>query len=158
MDVGQSEMVRHNIVKDLIPMVVRHLLDSVEYKKSQGKPFSLLFTARWLGGVGVSRMDEDLGTILAENVNMYASSLWILEYKLFSAEYPYIKKIVDSYQLPLGDIMNICPDIPTPEETIGSSKKPTEPVVENIQSFEISVFNLPGSETRPAVENPPATF
>ncbi|PWA98145.1 hypothetical protein CTI12_AA004380 [Artemisia annua] len=124
-EVAQSEVIRQNVVKELLPAACRRLFSSVEYKKSLGRVYSLSFTAGWLGGVGIQRKQEDLEKILAgtKKLNMEAPAIWKAEYKkLFQAEYPYIQKLAESFCLPLGDLMNLQPAEPIPPEKAAPSK------------------------------------
>lgn len=119
--VAQSEVVRHNTVKELLPAVCRRLFQSREYKKSMGKVYSLSYTAGFVDGVKadfkdgvkVARDEEDVERVLGQvkNLNREAPSLWKAEFnKIFDAEYPYVKKVAESYRLPLGDLMNLLPE------------------------------------------------
>ncbi|PWA90378.1 hypothetical protein CTI12_AA101580 [Artemisia annua] len=126
---GQSEVVRHNTVRSLIPTVFKRLVDSVEYKKSLAKPYSLTYSAGWLAGVRIQRKQEDVDRIISstKKINLDAPKLWKAEYNnLFSAEYPYIQKIADAYRLAPADLMNIFPDGPSPQGLVGSSSRPAE--------------------------------
>lgn len=126
-DLGQAEIVRHNLVKSLILVVFRRLMDSREYKQSLARPFSLAYGAGWLEGDGVARKPEDLAQILStsKKVNKDALKIWKSEFeKLFALDYPFIKKIDESHRLPLGDLMNVFPDSPTPQGILGSSSRP----------------------------------
>nr|GEY58915.1 hypothetical protein [Tanacetum cinerariifolium] len=58
---AQSEISRHNAVKELVLAVVIRLHYSVEYKKSMAVSFSLSFIVGWLGGMGLGWTDEELG-------------------------------------------------------------------------------------------------
>ena len=98
-DLAQAEVVRHNLVKSLIPMVVCRLLDSAEYKQSLAKPLSLSFSAGWQQGVGINRKPEEVEQIFnaSKKLNREAPCTWKAEFnKVFSLEYPFIKKIADS--------------------------------------------------------------
>ena len=72
--------------------------------------------------MGVGRSSEEAEGIFASSrkVNREAPQIWKAEFnKLFALEFPYIKKISDSHRLPLGDLMNIFPDAPTPQGLLG---------------------------------------
>ena len=135
---AQSEVVRHNTVKELIPDVCRRLFQSREYKKSMGKVYSLSYTAGFVDGVKadfkdgvkVARDAEDVERILGQvkNLNRDAPSLWKAEFtKIFDAEYPYIKKIAESYRLALGDLMNLLPEGTVVPEQSTDAAGPSEP-------------------------------
>ncbi|PWA69734.1 transposase (putative), gypsy type [Artemisia annua] len=114
---AQEDIVRQNLVKSLFPTVFRRLSDSREYKQALVKPFSLAYSAGWKEGVRVGRTAEEAEKIYStsKKVNREAPAVWKAEFnKVFALEFPYIKKIVDSHRLPLGDLMNIFPDSPTP--------------------------------------------
>jgi hypothetical protein len=125
--VAQSEFVRHNTVKELLPAVCRRIFQSREYKKSMGRVYSLSYTAGFIDGVKadfrdgvkVAREEEDVERILGQvkNLNRDAPAVWKAEFnKIFDAEYPYVKKVSESYRLPLGDLMNFLPDGSAPPE------------------------------------------
>ena len=131
-NLAQSDIVRQNLVKCLIPLVFRRLSDSQEYKQALAKPFSLAYTAGWINGVGVGRTSEEAEGVFASSrkVNREAPQIWKAEFeKLFTLEFPYIKKIADSHRLPLGDLMNIFPDSATPQGLLGQSSQapPVDP-------------------------------
>ncbi|PWA38965.1 hypothetical protein CTI12_AA579230 [Artemisia annua] len=68
-------------------------------------------------GVKVGRTAEEAEKIYSSSkkVNREAPAVWKAEFnKVFALEFPFIKKIADSHRLPLGDLMNIFPDSPTP--------------------------------------------
>ena len=136
--VAQSEVVRHNAVKELLPVVCRRLFQSREYKKSMGKVYSLSYTAGFVDGVKadfkdgvkVARDEEDVERILGQvkNLNREAPSLWKAEFnKIFDAEYPYVKKVAESYRLPLGDLMNLLPEGSVVPEKTAPATGPSEP-------------------------------
>ena len=123
---AQSEMIRHNTVKELIPAVCRRLFQSREYKKSMGRVY-LSYTAGFIdgvkaefdGGAKVNRKEEDVERVLSQvkNLNRDAPATWKAEFnKIFDAEYPYVQKVAGSYRLPLGDLMNLQPEGYVPPE------------------------------------------
>ena len=135
---AQSEMIRHNTVKELIPAVCRRLFQSREYKKSMGRVYSLSYTAGFIdgvkaefdGGAKVSRKEEDVERVLSQvkNLNRDAPATWKAEFnKIFDAEYPYVQKVAGSYRLPLGDLMNLQPEGYVPPEP-STQVKETPPV------------------------------
>ncbi|PWA34461.1 hypothetical protein CTI12_AA599950 [Artemisia annua] len=68
-------------------------------------------------GVKVGRTVDEAERIYSSSkkVNREAPAVWKAEFnKVFALEFPFIKKIADSHRLPLGDLMNIFPDSPTP--------------------------------------------
>ncbi|GJU47930.1 hypothetical protein Tco_1217485 [Tanacetum coccineum] len=55
---------------------------------------------------------------LAGSLDFEGSKAWKSKYKeLFTIEYPYVQKIVDSYMLPLDELMKIVPDVLNVEKT-----------------------------------------
>lgn len=136
--VAQSEVMRHNTVKELIPAVCHRLFQSREYKKSMGKVYSLSYTAGFVDGVKadfrdgvkVARDEDDVERVLGQvkNLNREAPSLWKAEFnKIFEAEYPYVKTIAESYRLPLGDLMNLLPEGSVVPEKSTPATGPSEP-------------------------------
>ena len=62
---------------------------------------------------------------------MEAPKLWKPEYhKLFSAEYPYVQKLAESFQLPLGDQINLLPEEPVKKTTPSPAVAPPPPKVD----------------------------
>ena len=124
-----AEVVRQNTVKELIPAAFRRLFQSDEYKKSLGKVYSLSYSGGFIDGVRTERKPEDAEKILQKikRLNMEAPKLWKPEYhKLFSAEYPYVQKLAESFQLPLGDQINLLPEEPV-KKTIPPAVAPPQP-------------------------------
>ena len=139
-EVAQSEHIRHNTVKELLPAVCRRLFQSHEYKRSMGRVYSLSYQAGFIDGVKaefkdgvkVDRDPEEVRNIFQQvkRINLDAPNIWKGEYaKIFDAEYPFIKKVTESYHLPLGDLMNFQPAPPPSRATPvqeGSAPKPQD--------------------------------
>ena len=95
----------------------------------------------------VAGKEEEVQRILQQvkRFNMNAPTIWKEEYsKLFDAEYLYIRKVAESFRLPLGDLMNFQPDEPTPRDaTIPPKETPPAPSVEKESYPETDVKNAP---------------
>ncbi|GKB11107.1 hypothetical protein Tco_0845030, partial [Tanacetum coccineum] len=105
---------------------ISRLLTSVEYQKSLAVPNGLCFTAGWLGGLSLRRKEEEIDAVLTHtnNLNIEGSKVCKEKYhELFTMQYPYIQKIVDSYRLLLDALMKVSPDVPPPamEDQAGPS-------------------------------------
>nr|GEV68230.1 hypothetical protein [Tanacetum cinerariifolium] len=87
---GQVEKIRHlerdlelktqqlmaaeeKLVKEFIPIVVKRLHTSVEYRKSLPAPVQLCFTAGWLGGLALGRTEEEK---IADSCDLSLIELW----------------------------------------------------------------------------------
>lgn len=85
-EVAQSEVVKQNAVRMLLPSAVRRLFGSVEYKKSMAKVYSLTYQAGFVTGAKVNRTEEETEVALQKirKVNRDAPNLWRAKYdKLF---------------------------------------------------------------------------
>nr|GEV06864.1 hypothetical protein [Tanacetum cinerariifolium] len=107
------EREEHNYVRQLFPTVFQRLLSSDEYKKSLSDDFNLAIAAGWSEGVKIAYFEEDAEAILA-TVNDYdpeCKTTFMSAFdSLFTKSYPYVEKLVESFQLPLGDLQNIWPN------------------------------------------------
>ncbi|GJX92034.1 hypothetical protein Tco_0345360 [Tanacetum coccineum] len=109
---AQSEMNRQSIVKDFILTAISMPQTSVEYQKSLAVPISLSYIASWLGDLGLGQKEEEIAKILLNinNLNIEGS-----------------KKIADSHQLPLSELMKIMSDVPiAPVDDQASSSVPVD--------------------------------
>ncbi|PWA79600.1 hypothetical protein CTI12_AA204780 [Artemisia annua] len=100
-------------------------------------------------GVKVGRTAEEAEKIYStsKKVNREAPAVWKAEFnKVFALEFPFIKKIADSHRLPLGDLMNIFPDSPTP---LGLLSAPS-PTVKAPTTF----VNVRASEAKLSLQAP----
>ncbi|GJU24787.1 hypothetical protein Tco_1163408 [Tanacetum coccineum] len=79
----QAEADRRHIVRDFIPMVIKRLFASVEYRRSLVAPVSLCFTTGWLGGLSLERSEDEVA-----------------------------QKIADSCDLPMDELLKVSPDVP----------------------------------------------
>nr|GEV19935.1 hypothetical protein [Tanacetum cinerariifolium] len=68
-DLSQSEIVRCNYVRQLLPIVVQRLQSSGEYKKSLTDVFNLAIAARWSEGVKAACSEEEAEAFLATAVD-----------------------------------------------------------------------------------------
>nr|GEW71251.1 hypothetical protein [Tanacetum cinerariifolium] len=69
----QSEADRKKLVKEFIPIVVKRLYMSVEYRKSLAALVQLCFTAGWLGVLTLDRTEEEK---IADSCDLSLSELW----------------------------------------------------------------------------------
>ncbi|GJW61193.1 hypothetical protein Tco_0110528 [Tanacetum coccineum] len=109
-DLSQAEIVRHNYVRQLLPTVVQRLLSSDEYRKSLSDVFNLAIIAGWSEGVKAACSDEEAQTFLATAVDYdpVCKETFMTEFDfLFDKSYPYVKKLAESFRLPLGDLQNM---------------------------------------------------
>ncbi|GJR86270.1 hypothetical protein Tco_0210281 [Tanacetum coccineum] len=80
-------------------------------------PIGLCFTAGWLGGLSMGLKKKEIAVILTntDNLDVEGSKVWKDTHReLFTKQYPYVQKIVDSYRLPLDEPMKVFPDVPPP--------------------------------------------
>ncbi|GKE66711.1 hypothetical protein Tco_1520872, partial [Tanacetum coccineum] len=83
---------------------------NAEYKKRLAEPFNQEITIGWSKGVKFDKTEEDVKAILetATDYDPQCHSTFIATYDaLFTKSYPYIKRIVESFRLPLGDLQNM---------------------------------------------------
>ncbi|GKA40301.1 hypothetical protein Tco_0732894 [Tanacetum coccineum] len=115
-DEWRDEADRQNIVLEFIPVVVKRLHTSVEYRQSLAAPVSLCFTARWLGGLSLGRSEDEISQILSESkdLDIEGSRSWEAKHReLFTKSYPYVQKVADSYDLPMDELLKVSPDVPS---------------------------------------------
>ena len=77
-----------------------------------GEVFNVAIDAGWLEGVKVGRKADQIEAIVNSATGLYmpaALNFRVAYYAMFLHQLPFIEKIVSSYRLPLGDIMNIFP-------------------------------------------------
>nr|GEU58840.1 hypothetical protein [Tanacetum cinerariifolium] len=120
---------RKKLVKEFIPIVVKRLHTSVEYRKSLAALVQLCFTVGCLGGLALGRTEEEVARFLSEtqDLDTEGSKSWEERHRaLFSTLYPYVQKIVDSCDLPLSELWSVHPDAPSPEGvTLGGAAEST---------------------------------
>ncbi|GJZ11972.1 hypothetical protein Tco_0546731 [Tanacetum coccineum] len=86
---------------------------NAEYKKRLAELFNQEITIGWSDGVKFDKTEEDVKAILetATDYDPQCHSTFIATYDaLFTKSYPYIKRIVESFRLPLGDLQNMWPE------------------------------------------------
>nr|GEW89984.1 hypothetical protein [Tanacetum cinerariifolium] len=110
--------------------VVKRLHTSVEYQKSLATPVSLCFTTGWLGGLSLGKNQEEIAAMFFEtsNLDIEGSKTWEDKHcDLFTMQYPYVQKVVDSYRLLLDALMKVSPDVrpPTANDVTGPSIETT---------------------------------
>nr|GEW49208.1 hypothetical protein [Tanacetum cinerariifolium] len=119
-ELARSEVDRQKLVHEFIPVVVRRLHTSVEYRQALAVPVSLCYTAGWLGGISLGRSEEEIAGLLAEtkDLDIEGPKSWETKYReLFAKQVPYVQKVADSYLLPTADLLRVSPDIPAPRLT-----------------------------------------
>nr|GEW88549.1 hypothetical protein [Tanacetum cinerariifolium] len=113
------EVVYHKLVRDFIPIVVKKLLASSEYRKNIEIPVVLCYTVGWLGGLSPGKIEDEIAQVLSEtrNLDIKGSKTWKdKHHELFTKHYPFIQKIVESYRLHMDTLLQISPDLPSPVE------------------------------------------
>nr|GEV88571.1 hypothetical protein [Tanacetum cinerariifolium] len=106
-DVAQAEADRQRIVREFIPVVVKRLHTSMEYRQSLAAPVSLCFTTGWLGGLSFGRTEDEIAEFLAgtRDLDIEGSKSWEDKHReFFTKQYPYVAKVADSYLLPIADL------------------------------------------------------
>ncbi|GJY27245.1 hypothetical protein Tco_0401971 [Tanacetum coccineum] len=109
-DLGQAEIVRHNYVRQLLPIVFQRLLSSGEYKKSLTDVFNLAIAAGCSKGVKVACFEEEAEAFLAIAVDYdhACKDTFMSAFdSLFDKSYPYVEKLAESFRIPLGDLRNM---------------------------------------------------
>ncbi|GJW44002.1 hypothetical protein Tco_0072801 [Tanacetum coccineum] len=123
-NLAQAEIDRHKLIREFVPDVVRKLHMSVEYRKSLAVLVCLCFTAGWLGGLSLGKTEGQIVVVLSEtsNLNIEGSKAWKDKHReLFTMQYPFIKKMADSYRLPLDSLQQNSPDVPPANTETGPS-------------------------------------
>nr|GEX36257.1 hypothetical protein [Tanacetum cinerariifolium] len=108
-ELSHTEIVRHNYVRRLLPTVFQRLLSSNEYKKSLSDVFNLAIAIGLSKGVKAACSEEEADAFLATAVNYdpACKDTFMTEFdSLLNKSYPYVEKLVESFQLPLGDLHN----------------------------------------------------
>ncbi|GKB09836.1 hypothetical protein Tco_0843759 [Tanacetum coccineum] len=106
---AQAEADRQKLVREFIPVMVKRLHTSVE-------------------------SEDEIAEILdgTKDLDIEGSKSWEAKHReLFTKQYPYVQKVVDSYLLPMADLLQVSPDVPTPHpatETPGSATKQTDDI------------------------------
>ncbi|GKA82944.1 hypothetical protein Tco_0789692 [Tanacetum coccineum] len=93
---GYFEKEKNDSIGNLLPTVVRRLLNSHEYKESLSVPFNLAIQAGWAKGLAVKRSEEDLMDVLRQvkGFDPHSDTRMAVEYdKLFTKTYPFVEKI-----------------------------------------------------------------
>nr|GEV78219.1 RNA-directed DNA polymerase, eukaryota [Tanacetum cinerariifolium] len=114
---GNREMVRRRIINEYILTFVRHLHQSVEYKRSLCEVFIIAVGKGFIDGFSVARKDEDVRAILraTPGVDPTSSDTFMEEYnKLFDKRFPYVDKVVRAYLFDPTGLQNVMPDETSP--------------------------------------------
>nr|GEV99849.1 hypothetical protein [Tanacetum cinerariifolium] len=106
---NEVESFRDMMINLATPAVLRstkpRLLSSDEYKKSMSDVFNLAISAGWLEGVKATYFEEEVEAFLATAVDYdpeCKTTFMSAFVSLFNKSYPYAKKLVESFWLPLG--------------------------------------------------------
>nr|GFB56428.1 hypothetical protein [Tanacetum cinerariifolium] len=112
-DLSQSKIVRNSYVRQLLPTIVQSLLSSDEYKKNLSDVFNLAIAVGWSKGVKTGCSEEEAQAFLAISVDCdpTCKETFMFEFdSLFDKSYPYVRKLAESFWLPLGDLQNMWPE------------------------------------------------
>ncbi|GJU88906.1 hypothetical protein Tco_1301329 [Tanacetum coccineum] len=112
-DLSHAEIVRHNCVRQLLPIVFQRLLSNDEYKKSLSDVFNLAIVAGWSEGVKAACSEEEAEAFLATAADYdpaCKTTFMSVFDSLFNKSYPYVEKLAESFRLPLGDLQNMWPE------------------------------------------------
>ncbi|GJV09474.1 hypothetical protein Tco_1347130 [Tanacetum coccineum] len=124
---NQVEKIR-GLEKDLEPKT--HRLEAAEEK------IRVLESEKLALSTELTRAEADRGW----------DSAWEKHQELFTKQYPYVQKVADSYLLPMADLLQVSPDVPTPplvtetgvpsvEGTNDATLKSPPPIQENVEDI-----------------------
>nr|GEY47586.1 hypothetical protein [Tanacetum cinerariifolium] len=100
-------------------------------KKSLAVPIGMCFTSGWLGGLCLGKKEDKVVAMLSEtnNLDIKGSKKWKDKHReLFTMQYPYVQKIVDSYRLPMNAFYHVPP--PTVDDGTGPSNENKDDVLD----------------------------
>ncbi|GKC66325.1 hypothetical protein Tco_1098923 [Tanacetum coccineum] len=89
--VAQAEANRKKLVREFLPAVVKRLDTSVDYRKSLAASVQLCYTAGWLGGLSLGRIEDQIAQFLSETqyLDIKGSKSWQAKHQeLFTMSYP----------------------------------------------------------------------
>ncbi|GJT61809.1 hypothetical protein Tco_1005342 [Tanacetum coccineum] len=113
MGLSHVEIVRHNYVRQLLPIVFQWLLSIKEYKRSMSDVFNLAITAGWSEGMKASCSKEDAKAFLATAIDYdpECNTTFMSAFdSFFTKSNLYVEKLVESFRIPLGDLQNMWPE------------------------------------------------
>ncbi|GKD91571.1 hypothetical protein Tco_1367078, partial [Tanacetum coccineum] len=96
MDLSHVEIVRHNYVRQLLPIVFQWLLSIKEYKRSLSDVFNLAIIAGWSEGMKASCSKEDAKAFLATAIDYdpECNTTFMFAFdSFFTKSYPYVKSL-----------------------------------------------------------------
>nr|GEV70044.1 putative reverse transcriptase domain-containing protein [Tanacetum cinerariifolium] len=85
-DLAVVEIDRHKLIRDFIPVVVKNLLASSEYRKSIVIPVGLCYTTGWLGGLSLGKTEDQIAQKIADSYRLPTKALLQESPNLYSAE------------------------------------------------------------------------
>ncbi|GKA52419.1 hypothetical protein Tco_0745734 [Tanacetum coccineum] len=83
-----------------------------------GCSYRLVFHGRLARGLSLGKTEDDIATMLSKTSNLDIKGSRKLKDKhreLFTMQYPYVRKIADSYRLSVDALMKLPPDVPPPD-------------------------------------------
>nr|GEU32719.1 hypothetical protein [Tanacetum cinerariifolium] len=111
----QTEQAGHGDTQENIVFSDGDDEDATAHRFSLAIPIGLCFTAGWLI---LGRKEEEIAAMLSETINLdiEGSKTWKEKHReLFTKQYTYVQKIVDSYRLPVDALLKVSPDVPPPQ-------------------------------------------
>ncbi|GJY73347.1 hypothetical protein Tco_0477778 [Tanacetum coccineum] len=106
LDFAQKEKTK--AVRELLPTVVKRLLQSHEYKQSLSVPFNFALQTGWGQGLAEGRSEKELHQIMMRmnGFDPYSDKKMTAEYeRLFSKTYPYVDRISHLSEKPVQDLL-----------------------------------------------------
>ncbi|GJU47840.1 hypothetical protein Tco_1217395, partial [Tanacetum coccineum] len=103
------------LFRELLPTVVKRLLQSHEYKQSLSVPFNFAFQTRWGQGLAEGRSEKELHQIMMRmnGFDPYSDKKMTAEYeRLFSKTYPYVDRISHLSEKTVQDLLKLHPAPP----------------------------------------------
>nr|GEV88527.1 hypothetical protein [Tanacetum cinerariifolium] len=124
----QVEKIR-SLEKDLEPRTQQLAAAEEKIKVLKGEKLNILGKAaqseadrkklvrEWLGGLSLGRTEDQIAQFLSEtqDLDIEGSKSWESKHReLFTMSYPYVQKVSNSCDLPMNELLAVCPDVPPP--------------------------------------------
>ncbi|GJU87172.1 hypothetical protein Tco_1294718 [Tanacetum coccineum] len=106
----------------------------------------LVLYCRVAGGLSLGRSEDEIAEILAgtKDLDIEGSKSWEAKHReLFTKQYPYVQKVADSYLLPMADLLQVSPDVPTPHPVTKTPGSATEQTDGTAQSPRLLIKRMP---------------